>query len=502
LFRIATSHFHTTQMTTTPNDGTSSSSSSSSSSSASSVPIPAPAKALSLPIRPDTPLMIDIPVSSPIPSSSPVDRPVLLWSVPKSVDSSKSPIIDPEGTIYCVNCACPIIPSLHQKRVYGEWELEQDYYRGLHGDAYNKFNAASFECTDFVGHTKGCILAHGHDVMNALPPEGRIHYYHMLFRHRYRDLDLPIHRKPGFEVLQEFRAQQTGLTRQQFELLETKYPFIHCVMRKGYDYVERWPGEQNAMLNGDVKFVRSFHLRHMPKPLLKQLIIDKKDANIERVMTRSRQEEKEYQVTTRLKYWCFLTYNQLKFDDVEVDIKWVFQFTNDVYETLIVPQSLVKDCFNWYPINFYNDEMTEECFVEYININKKSPEHRHIYKYIIKAPNKDDNALWQFVRKDDVKIDSKDDTINTPHSSSSSSSSSFNSTSKSSTPITSPGFTPSSTKSTTTNNTQFDLEVFSSHAGNPDDDSIECFDISLSHPDLDSDSDSEPADASSMKVDK
>jgi len=177
-----------------------------------------------------------------------------------------------EGDIYCVGCGLPLDPSKHLKRVYGEWDFTADYYRYLLNGYDRRYSSSFRERSVAAGHTKGCILAHVYHTYQTLLDQTVTPHHMEFFKRVYRDTDLPIQANPSFECLEEYNSPGIGLTRQQFELLQTKYPFLHLDIRRGDEFVEHMPDEQYAFQIGDASVIRNLHLHQLPLSILRRLV--------------------------------------------------------------------------------------------------------------------------------------------------------------------------------------------------------------------------------------
>lgn len=184
-----------------------------------------------------------------------------------------------EGQTWCVGCKLPVCDD-HLKRVYGEWEHQKDYLRCVVDDGIDKYQVCSFDLSDTVSHTKGCAFSFMYDVKQSIMERSVPHFQHMLWKHRHRELDLPVQRKPPFMVLVNFRCNKVGVTRQQFELLETTYPFLSLQHRRGRDFIQYWPNERNVFSTGDKSILQTLSLHQLPEAVLNRLVLKPDTANV------------------------------------------------------------------------------------------------------------------------------------------------------------------------------------------------------------------------------
>jgi hypothetical protein len=174
--------------------------------------------------------------------------------------------------IHCAGCTRKLTDQ-HEIPVYGEWEKKKDIRRMVVDNGYDKSKVQSFDLSNYGFDTDGCVLSFGYDAKQTILDHKIPHYIHHLLKQRYRCTDLPMNRKPSLETLKKFN-NGVGLTMKQLELLNTKYPFLTCILRRGHEFVESWPGERSVMMNGDPSILSQLNLQQIPKGILSRLVFN------------------------------------------------------------------------------------------------------------------------------------------------------------------------------------------------------------------------------------
>jgi hypothetical protein len=277
-----------------------------------------------------------------------------------------------EGRIYCSGCSKPLSED-HLVPVYGEWECSRDYRRCIGPRGIDKMGIPStFDLTSHVQDTLGCSLGFMYDIPLGVLERVVPHNMHMLWRHRYRELDLPIQRKPSFEALRKFNSSRNGLSRKQFDLLDSKYPFLVVQIRRGHEFIEHWPDESNVYLQGNTDILNTQHLQQLPPHILQRLVLNNQNLHKPTPSENQELDKKEVQIFSAeiesIKIWIALNGNMLDLNHVCLDRKHISSWNSDEYKLCKAALSNRPDFFSWYPVKIHRTGQNVD-YIDYINVN-------------------------------------------------------------------------------------------------------------------------------------